>query len=229
MCNLSSPNLQERWWWVLLRLVRHTCWASQWPRDLLSQQHHQLLARWYPPLLVKLEALVVSKVEEVFRSVYEMSAMVWQEVQEPVAQQVPWWTHCWPVPNPSLLSILPKLSPELSMALAVAFSHCLNVQPLIKTQSLMNPSSDCPAVSCFPPLSSLCLISSSASFLGRSQFWYGSSPNWYFLYGTMSDASLKSKQSKSAGKINCLVKGRYWVGVALSAFQWTHTAFFPCL
>lgn len=136
-----------------------------------------------------------------------MLCPVWV-VQEPVAQQLPWWTRCWPVPNPSLPCILPKLSHELLMPLAVAFPCCWYVQLLIKDQSLMNPPSDCPVVLGVPPLSSLCFISPLASCLGRSQFCYSSSLNWYFLYGTMSDASLKSKQSKSAGKTSCLVKGR---------------------
>ena len=108
-------------------------------------------------------------------------------VQKLVAQDVP-------VPNPSLPPILPKHNPELLMALA--FPPCWNVQPLIKGQSL-NPSSDFPVVSCFP-FSAAC-ISFPFNKLLR-QLWYSSSLNWYFLYGIMSDALLKSKQNKSAGK-----------------------------
>lgn len=42
------------------------------------------------------------------------------------------------------------------MALAVAFPHCWNVQPLIKDQSLRRLSSDC-LWSCASPLSVACV------------------------------------------------------------------------
>lgn len=95
----------------------------------------------------------------------------------------------------------------------------------------MNLSGDCPVVSCFSSLISLCffcpLANSTSCSLRKLQFWYSSYLNWYFLHGTMSDASQKSKQNKSAGNLSCLVKGRYGVSVALSVFQKAYTAFSP--
>lgn len=70
--HLSIPNFQRRQYGIL-RLPRHTCWASQGPGDLCSQQHCQLLAHWYPPTLMKLEAFVVAKVENVFGWTYRVS------------------------------------------------------------------------------------------------------------------------------------------------------------
>lgn len=136
MCHLSSPNLQKRWQQVLLHLPRHICWASQWLGNLCSQQHDQLLTPWYPPMPVKLRALVVTEVKEIFGSKYRMSP-VWVMFTGCSAQHG-WCRNLWhsrylsgprwPVPKPSLPPILPKLSPELSMALSVTLPHCWNGQ-----------------------------------------------------------------------------------------------------
>lgn len=187
--HLSSPNFQRRQL-VPPHLPRHSCWASQGLGDLCSQQHCQLWAHWCLPMLMKLEAFVVSKVEKVFGSTHRMSAMVWQcsyihwmlcpaQVESTggagtggTADASVNTLLVSSVPNPCLPPILTKLSLEFLMALAVAFPHWWNVQPLIKDQSLMTLSSDCSVILCFP-ISAACVSLPFSSV--RSQLCYSSS------------------------------------------------------
>lgn len=115
--------------------------SSMWLTGILPWWRWKLL--WYPKWKRYLDQHTgCLQWSDIAGYVHWMLCPAWV-VQELVAQQMPLWTHCWSVPNPCLPPIWTKLNLESLMALAVAFPHCWNVQPLIKDQSLRRLSSDC--------------------------------------------------------------------------------------